>query len=109
MDTTTAAMIVIAIFAVIIAVAFLRYRKSGEAEIKGPFGTALKVKGSNQAAAKKMPGIKADGITSREGGVLAEDTTGDGIDIRNVDARDDVLLSSSTTHKGDNPKGPPPK
>jgi hypothetical protein len=108
MDTSTAALIVIAIFAIILIVAFLRYRKSGEAEIRGPFGTALKVKGSNHAGVKKLPGIKAEGITSREGGVRAEDSTGSGLDIRNVDARDDVLLSSGTSHQGDSPKGPPP-
>ena len=56
MDTTTAAVIVIAIFAVIIAVAFLRYRKSGEAEIKGPFGTALSVKCSSMPSSRKFTG-----------------------------------------------------
>ncbi len=35
---------------------------------------------------------------------MAEDTTGNGIDIKNVDARDDVLLSSNVTRQGDGPK-----
>ena len=105
MNTTTAVVIIIAIFAVVIIVAFLRFRKSGNAEMKGgPFGTELKIKGEDKASAKSRPGIKADGITSRDGGVMAEDTTGNGIDIKNVDARDDVLLSSNVTRQGDGPK-----
>ena len=109
MDATIATVIILAIFAVVIIVAFLRFRKSGNAEIKGPFGTALKIKGENNAPAKRTPGIKAEGITSREGGVMAEDTTGNGIDIKNVDAKDDVLLSSSSTNDKKYPKGPPPR
>jgi len=108
MNTTTAVVIVIAIFAVIIIAAFLRFGQSGNAEIKGPFGTALKIQGENSASTKRTPGLKAEGITSREGRVMAEDTTGDGIDIKNVNARDDVLLSSSTKNKNKNPKVPSP-
>jgi hypothetical protein len=94
MDTTTAVIIVIAIFALIIVAAFLRYRQRGGAEINGPFGTKLKVQASNDPP-PQMAGISAKGITSREGGVLAEETLGRGIEAENVDAKGDVLLSSS--------------
>jgi hypothetical protein len=93
MDTTTAAVIVIALFALIGVAAFLRFRQRGSAEIQGPFGTRLKVNGSNDPPVQ-APGIQAQGITSREGGVVVEDTTGHGVNIKEVDARSDVLLSS---------------
>ncbi len=94
MDTTTAVIIVIAVFALIVVAAFWRYRQRGGAEINGPFGTKLKVQASNDPPIQKA-GISAKGITSREGGVLAEETLGRGIEAENVDAKDDVLLSSS--------------
>ena len=94
MDTTTAVILVIILFAVIVIVAFLLYRQRGGAEISGPFGLSLKVKGSNDLP-KQKAGISAKGITSHEGGVKAEETTGQGIEIENVDAKKDVILSSS--------------
>lgn len=94
MDATTAVIIVILIFALIIIIAFVRFGQRGGAEIKGPFGTRLKVQGSNDAQMQKA-GISAKGITSREGGVLAEESLGRGIEAENVDARHDVLLSSN--------------
>lgn len=40
-------------------------------------------------------GIKARGVTSRRGKFTADEKTGSGIDVENIDAKDDVILSSS--------------
>lgn len=48
MDTITASVIVIAIFAVVVVIAFLLYSRRGNATIKGPFGTSLDVGGTNE-------------------------------------------------------------
>lgn len=53
MDATIAALIVIGIFALIIVLAFLRFRQRGHAEIKGPFGTSLRVGGTNERSRKR--------------------------------------------------------
>ena len=95
MDVTKAAVIVIIvlIFALLIIVVSLLFRKYIIAEINAPFGLKLKLRGANSSNSQK-PGISVKGITSREGGILAEETTGHGIEIENVDVKDDVLLSS---------------
>lgn len=94
MDTTTVTISVILIFALLVIIAFIRFRQRGGAEISGPFGTKLKIDGSNDPPGQKAS-ITAKGITSREGGVLAEETLGRGIEAENVDAKQDILLSSS--------------
>lgn len=94
MDTNTTVILIIIIFALIIIGAFFRFRQRGKAEIKGPFGTSLSVQGSNEPSPQQA-GITAKGITSREGGVLAEDNTGRGVFAESIDAKDDVLLSNN--------------
>ncbi|MBD2233101.1 hypothetical protein [Phormidium tenue] len=44
-------------------------------------------------------GIKAKGVTSREGRFVADERTGQGIDAENIRARDDVILSSSNAQE----------
>jgi hypothetical protein len=94
MDATIAALIVIGIFALIIVLAFLRFRQQGHAEIKGPFGTSLRVGGANEHS-RRRGGITAKGVKSHEGGMRADERTGSGIDVKDIDARKDVILSSS--------------
>lgn len=43
--------------------------------------------------------IRAKGITSEEGGFLAEDHTGRGIDVQEITAKTDIMLSA----RGDTP------
>ena len=94
MDTNTVIALVIFVFALVITAAFLSYRSRGSANIKGPFGIGLAVEGENKAD-KPKTGISAREITSREGKIVVKDTTGQGLDIKQIDAKDDVLLSSS--------------
>ncbi|MEI6328083.1 MAG: hypothetical protein WCP16_02535 [Pseudanabaena sp. ELA645] len=94
MDATVAVIFVVGIFGLIIVIAFLKFQKQGHAEIKGPFGTSLRVAGSNERSNSRN-GIRAKGVRSRAGGMRADEKTGSGIDVENIDARDDVILSSS--------------
>lgn len=93
MDTSTVTIIVVIIFALIAIFSFVVYQQRGEAEIK-ILGMSLKIKGSNEIPQPK-PTISAKDIISREGGLLANDDTGQGIEVEKVDVKDDVLLSSS--------------
>jgi len=99
MDAATiATLIVVGIFALVIVFAFLIFRKQGHAEIKGPFGTGLRVGGSNSRS-NRRGGITAKGIRSRQGGMRADERTGSGIDVENINAKDDVILSSSNNQR----------
>jgi hypothetical protein len=53
-------------------------------------------------------GIEAKDLTSREGGVIADERTGRGIAIEKVDANKDIHLSSSDSQSSPPPKAPPP-
>src|SRR5687768_4836908 len=107
MDTTTAVVVVIIIFALIAVAAFLCFRQRGSAEIRGPFGTNLKVEGSQDPPPQDV-GIRAHDIVSRSGRMKADDQTGRGVDARRVDAYGDVDLSSGQTKGSDDPKAQPP-
>jgi len=103
MSPTEAALFVIVVFALIIFAVFLRFKRRGAAKIKGPFGTGLEIAGSNDPPLHQ-PGIYAKDIVSREGGILAEDSTGFGVDIQNVNAKEDVLISSQPLQQSSNPQ-----
>lgn len=100
MDTATVTIIIVIIFALIAIFSFVVYQKSGEAEIK-VLGMSLKIKGSNEIPQSK-PAISAKDIVSREGGLLADDGTGQGIEIEKVNVKDDVLLSSNNPSQNTN-------
>ena len=98
MDTVTAAILVIIIFALIIIAAFVIF-PNVRAKITGPFKTGLNVEGSrnNDApsrVASDQAAIRARDIKSRSGGLMADDQTGRGVDAEQVEVEDDVLLSS---------------
>ena len=95
MDSSTGTIIVVSIFAIIVIFSFMIYQQHGEAEIK-IFGISLKTKGSNEKSQPK-PAISAKDIVSREGGLLADDATGQGIEVEKVNVKDDVLLSSNNS------------
>jgi hypothetical protein len=95
MDTSTVTIIVVIIFALIAIFSFVVYQQRGEAEIK-ILGMSLKIKGSNEIPQSK-PAISAKDITSREGGLMADDGTGQGIEVEKVNVKDDVLLSSNNS------------
>lgn len=103
MDTTLAVVIVIAIFALIVVAAFLVFRQRGRVRIKGPFDTGLDLDASNQAA-PPMPGVKVKGAKSTGGGLVADDRTGRGADVEEVEVQDDILVSSAPPSEQPGPK-----
>ncbi len=95
MDPTAVVNIaIIAILACIIIAVLLVFRKRGKFEIKGPLGTGLNIDASNDPA-PSTPGVKVENATSRSGGLLAEDYTGRGAEVKNVETKDDILVSST--------------
>lgn len=94
MDSATVTVIVIAFFALIAVASFLVFRQRGNIKIKGPSNIGLELDASNDPIPHR-PGIEAENITSRKGGVVADDTTGQGVKVKEVDVEDDILLSSS--------------
>ncbi|MBZ0293687.1 MAG: hypothetical protein K8L99_14055 [Anaerolineae bacterium] len=93
MDTNT--LVVLIIFVALILFVAFRYRQSLSAIIKLPFAS-LDVRGTNQSLDQQ--GIKAKSISSRQGGILMEDSTGHGIDAENVDAEKDIRMTSQGTY-----------
>lgn len=110
MDTTTAIVIVVALFA-LIAVAYLFvFRRQGKMNIDTPLGK-LNIEGSNeessqpaQPVAEPQPGVSAKEIKSRSGGLLAEDRTGRGAVAEDVEVETDVLISSENPGEKPDPK-----
>ena len=91
--TVIAAMVIIAIFALVAVAAFAVYRRRADVSIRGPWGTGLDVKGSNEEPSSG-PGVNVEDAVSRGGGIRAEDKTGRGASVRRVDVQDDILASS---------------
>lgn len=100
MDTATVTIIVVIIFALIAIFSFVVYQQRGEVEIK-ILGMSLKIKGSNEIPQSK-PAISAKDIVSREGGLLADDGTGQGIEVEKVNVKDDVLLVQQHISQNEN-------
>jgi hypothetical protein len=105
MDTTIA--VIIAIFALVAVAAFLVFRQHAKVEIKGPLDTGLKLDASNQPA-PPTPGVKVEDAKSRKGGLIADDQTGRGADVRQVEVEDDILVSSTPPAEPPSPKDEPP-
>jgi hypothetical protein len=80
-------------------------RKGGEqqtrAKVKGPFGVNLNVESSSAIT----PGIRADDVTSREGGFNAKDETGRGIQIGKAVTKTDIKLTNKLPPNDPDPKG----
>jgi hypothetical protein len=105
-DTTIGTIIVVAIVALIVIALIIRFRQRLGFDWRLPFGINLKAEGSNDNIQPAV-GIRATKIVSREGGVVADDATGRGVDATDINAKDDVLLSSKPAPTND-PKSPPP-
>lgn len=97
------AVIVIAIFAMIVIAAFLVFRQRAKVEIRGPLNTGLKLDASNELL-PISPGIKIEGAKSRGGGLTAEDGTGRGADVRDVEVQTDIRVSSNPSKSPTDPK-----
>jgi hypothetical protein len=102
MDTSTAVIIVVALFALIVVGGFLVYRSRSQVTINTPLGS-LDMQSSNDPPPQKA-GVLVEAATSRGGGLLAEDKTGKGVELRRVDVQDDILASSQTPENPPDPK-----
>jgi hypothetical protein len=93
MDTTTAAVIVVAVFALLVIFLAVRFKGRLKGEIKGPAGTGLDFDASNPQPTT-TPGVRMDGVKSYAGNIRATDRTDRGVDIRNAEAYGDVEATS---------------
>jgi hypothetical protein len=105
-DTTTV-IVLTAIVALVIIALLIRFRQRLGFDWRLPFGFGLKADASNDKP-EQLVGVRAKNIVSREGGVVADDGTGRGVDATDVNAKDDVLLSSRPQQVND-PKSSPPE
>ena len=102
MDTYAVAAVGVFVVIVAIVLYFTIGRHGGkgatksEASIELPGGLKGSIKSSNEVT----PGIRADGAISRSGGIDATDNSGRGVDVKNLDAKQDITLSN-------NPPAPP--
>lgn len=94
MDSTIA-LIIVGFFALVSIVAFMRFRQNVSAKLKGPFGTRFHLKGTNQQSTQ--PAIDAKNVTSRRGGISMDDFTGQGVKADNIEAENNIQLSSRRT------------
>jgi hypothetical protein len=99
--------VVIAIFALVVVAAFLVFRQKAQVRIKGPLGTGLEVDASNQPA-PPPPGVSVEDAKSRKGSLVADDQTGRGAHVRQVEVEDDILVSSTPPAEPPSPKDQPP-
>jgi hypothetical protein len=90
LSTTEAGVLVVGLLAVVVVVAFSLFRRRAKVKIIGPGGTSLDVDASNDPS----PAIRADGVKSSSGGLVADDETGRGVDVKNIDVQNDVRLTS---------------
>jgi hypothetical protein len=105
MDSTTAAVIVAAIFGLVILGFFMVFRARGQAKIKGPFNTQLEVRGENQKLnIDTKPGVSVQDAVSRSGKLVAADETGRGTSVKKVDIFGDIEATSSPTEQPQIPK-----
>ena len=118
MDSTTALVIIVVIFAIVVLAALWRYRRQGEASIEVG-GVKVSVKGENEPqksappqasppASSTTPGVNIEDAKSRKGGILAEDNTGRGAHVPRVEVEDDIIAASGASRprpKSLNPGG----
>lgn len=101
MNATTAALLVIAVFAVVLLYALYRYRGRVHAKVKGPFGTAMNMTAEDAAP---TPAVRGSDLMSRDGAITGVDHTGRGVDVRRADAKKDIRLE---VEDSEHPKGRP--
>jgi hypothetical protein len=99
MDAQSITFVGIVAVAVVALVVAVRFGSRVRARIKAP-GVDMAVDGSNDPA----PAVVAENITSRAGGVRAQDATGRGVHARGIDAHTDVEISAASGASGKDPK-----
>ena len=101
MDTTTAAILVVVLFALIAVAAFFVFRQRSSVKIKGPFETGLELDASNDPPPASGVMIE-DAKAGRN--VAARDEYGNPVIVRRVDAKGDVTASSTQPRNNTDPK-----
>ena len=94
MSTTVAAVLAVALLVLAVIAFFLVFRGRGNAEITGPFGTSVKMKGENLKPTGPAPGARIEDAQA-EGCIKAEDRLGRGAEIKKARAGGDIIASSS--------------
>lgn len=84
--------LVIALFAGVVIVVAVAFRRRLSAHIKGPGGTGLQIDASNP---EPRPGVRLEDATSRHGGAKVRDNTGRGAEVRKLDVDKDIDVSSA--------------
>jgi len=102
MDSSTLAVAVTGIFVLLVLFVALRYRSRIKAGIKGPFGTEVSVEASNDRSASN-PGVSVAGAKSHAGGLRAEDRTGRGAHVKDVETFGDIQVTSDPSPKAEPP------
>lgn len=103
MDENTAIVLVLALLALVAVAFFMVFRHRGKLKMQGPFNTGLEMDGSNEPAAPG-PGVRADDLSSEEGGLTARDESGRGVDVKRVRTKNDINLTTSSPEGRDPPK-----
>jgi len=93
-ETSITIIIVVALFVIAIVAFLIVFRSKGSIKFKGPFGTKLNATGSNEPDKPTPPGAVIEHASSRRGGARAEDHTGRGARISDVDVEDDIVATS---------------
>ena|SRR5437588_8227736 len=93
--------IVIAIFALVIIIALLAFRKRVKGTIEGPLKTKLSIDASNP---RPTLGATVEDARSHGGSILAEDLTGRGASVRRAEAQQDIKATSKSQEGGSDPK-----
>ena len=99
MDNNT--VIVIALFALVLIVALLAFRKRVKGTIEGPLKTKLSIDASNPQATL---GATVEDARSHGGTITADDQTGRGASVRRAEAQQDIKATSRGQEGGSDPK-----
>ena len=97
-NTVLVLVLVVALFALILIVALLRFRKNVKGSIEGPLKTKLSIDASNP---QPTLGATVEDAKSRGGSVIADDLTGRGAAVRRAEAEKDI---KATSREGSGPK-----
>jgi hypothetical protein len=101
MDNNTVLVVVIALFALVLVVALLAFRKRVKGSIEGPMKTKLSIDASNP---QTPLGATIEDAKSHGGSILAEDQTGRGASVRRSEAQQDIKATSRRQAGGPDPK-----
>ena len=92
MDNNTVMVVVIALFALVLIVALLAFRKRVKGSIKGPLKTELSIDASNP---QTPLGATVEDARSHGGSITADDQTGRGASVRRAEAQQNIKATSS--------------